>query len=273
MLWCYWGYGAVSPCYQSLCIQQSPGCSFMWLLARKGVNKFPKMSQKTKLNLKMQVGTVTSNTILGSSRKVTLCWQISTKLWFSSDTRTHKNSINIKLTFTRGVHIKITHICTYSGSSSASSTERSVGLKIAPSDGWGRGGVIPDWINIEQQPDGDETRKHQDERRLQGERRGRTSLIFAFTCRHTDNTHAASHSHTPTSHNTAYLSLLIQNDIQAQTHAHAHAHVAYCMQQCLCVGPSHMHNTHIDVQWPYFNMHISLSLYPQSPTHNWLMPL
>lgn len=52
-----------------------------------------------------------------------------------------------------------TNMCTYRDSSNASSTKRSVGLKISLSEGWGRGGVIPGWINIEQQPDGDETRK------------------------------------------------------------------------------------------------------------------
>lgn len=51
-------------------------------------------------------------------------------------------------------------------------------LKIAPLAERGRGRVIPERIKIEQQPDGDEMRKHQDE----GERRGR-NLRFAFTCR------------------------------------------------------------------------------------------
>lgn len=46
--------------------------------------------------------------------------------------------------------------------------ERSVVLKIAPSDRWRRGRVIPGCINIEQQADGDETRKHQDEKEAAG---------------------------------------------------------------------------------------------------------
>lgn len=43
---------------------------------------------------------------------------------------------------------------TYSNISIVSSTELGVILKIVPSDGWGRVGVIPGWINIEHQPDG-----------------------------------------------------------------------------------------------------------------------
>lgn len=45
------------------------------------------------------------------------------------------------------------------------------GTKNSLSEGGGRGGVIPGWVNIEQQPDGDETKKHQDERKLRGERK------------------------------------------------------------------------------------------------------
>lgn len=84
----------------------------------------------------------------------------------------------------------------YSKSGSASSTGE---LKIALCGGWGRGGVIPGWINIELQPDGDETRKHWDERKPQGKGRGGTSHRI---CIHVPtHTHAASHSHIPTYHN------------------------------------------------------------------------
>lgn len=51
------------------------------------------------------------------------------------------------------------HVREFSGASSIDRGER---LKIAPSDGWGRDRVIPNWIKIEHQPDGDKTIEHQE---------------------------------------------------------------------------------------------------------------
>lgn len=50
-------------------------------------------------------------------------------------------------------------------------TKRGVVLKIATLYEGGRGGVISGWIKIEYHPDGDKSRKDQDERQLQWEGR------------------------------------------------------------------------------------------------------
>ncbi len=94
-----------------------------------------------------------------------------------------------------------------------------------------------------------------------GEGGGRSSLVFAFTCRHTDNTHthtnthAASHSRMSTYHNTAYLSLLIQADICNETYT--------CTVSILQHAASLTSNTHTH----------TVCLYTCKDSHNWMMSL
>lgn len=162
-----------------------------------------------------------------------------------------------------------TNMCTYRDSSNASSTKRSVGLKISLSEGWGRGGVIPGWINIEQQPDGDETRKTSGWKEAAGERERRN---FADICihvpTHRQHTHATSYSHI-TKHSifvltdTEWYTCPHTNMLQAASftcspmpHLICITHTYVCSDHISSCNVSHMQHTHI-----------FLCLYTRKDTH------